>query len=68
MTQQLTERQTQIMKFICSRIAHDGMTPTLAEIGQQFGIKNPNGVKTHLAALEKKGALLRNRVMFCTSH
>ena len=36
-----------------------GYPPTIREIGLHFGIKSPNGVAYHLAALEKKGYIER---------
>lgn len=63
MAQALTERQQQILQFIQDKIARDGYAPTLMEIGKQFGINNPNGVKTHIVALEKKGFISRDKEM-----
>ena len=34
--------------------------PTVREIGEQFGIKSPNGVMCHLRALERKGLIRRS--------
>ena len=36
-----------------------GYGPTVREIGDEFGIKSPNGVMCHLKALEKKGLITR---------
>ncbi|MBS1197870.1 MAG: lexA [Proteobacteria bacterium] len=63
MAQELTERQNQILQFIREKIARDGYAPTLMEIGKQFGINNPNGVKSHLVALERKGFISRDKEM-----
>lgn len=61
MTEQdsLTERQQHILEFIRDQIAVRGYGPTVREIGNQFGIKSPNGVMCHLKALEKKGLITR---------
>lgn len=54
----LTSRQIEIFNFIL-----EGMriqrTPSVREIGSQFGIKSPNGVMCHLRALERKGVITR---------
>ena len=36
-----------------------GYGPTVREIGNEFGIRSPNGVMCHLKALEKKGLIIR---------
>jgi repressor LexA len=56
---QLTERQREIYEFIRGKIEARGYGPTVREIGENFGIKSPNGVMCHLKALEKKGLILR---------
>jgi repressor LexA len=56
---QLTERQREIYEFIRERIESRGYGPTVREIGENFGIKSPNGVMCHLKALEKKGLIKR---------
>ncbi len=56
---QLTQRQKQVLDFIASSIDDRGYPPTLREIGTHFGIKSTNGVNDHLKALEKKGYLSR---------
>src|SRR4051812_17659663 len=56
---QLTERQKEIYHFIRIKIETRGYGPTVREIGDEFGIKSPNGVMCHLKALEKKGLINR---------
>src|SRR5438034_9904445 len=56
---QLTERQREIYDFIREKIEGRGYGPTVREIGENFGIKSPNGVMCHLKALEKKGLIKR---------
>ena len=56
---QLTERQREIYDFIKLKIESRGYGPTVREIGEEFGIKSPNGVMCHLKALEKKGLITR---------
>lgn len=59
----LTKRQQLIYEFLKDRILNRGYGPTVREIGQQFGIRSPNGVMCHLKALEKKGLILRESNM-----
>lgn len=54
---QLTPRQTQILKMIQDFIAECGMPPTRAEIAKALGFKSPNAAEDHLRALQRKGVL-----------
>jgi len=60
MAKGLTRRQKEILDFIIDCIREDRMPPTIAEIGEQFGITSTNGVNDHLIALEKKGYIERS--------
>lgn len=60
MAQGLTRRQAEILHFIVASIRDRGLPPTLAEIGEEFGIASLNGVNDHLAALERKGYIERS--------
>ena len=55
----LTDRQQKILDFIRSHTAQRGYPPTVREIGDEFGIKSPNGVMCNLKALERKGYIIR---------
>lgn len=55
----LTPRQREIYEFVKENIMNRGYGPTVREIGNEFGIKSPNGVMCHLKALEKKGLIAR---------
>jgi repressor LexA len=55
MEEKLTDRQKDILDFICQFRDNVGYPPTLREIGKQFGISSTFGVKRHLDALVKKG-------------
>ncbi len=57
--EELTKRQKVIFEFIRDKILNRGYGPTVREIGDEFGIRSPNGVMCHLRALEKKGLLRR---------
>ena len=56
----LTQRQQEVYDMIRSLIVDRGYGPTVREIGEQFGIKSPNGVMCHLRALERKGLIRRS--------
>ncbi len=57
----LTPRQQNILDFIRARVRERGFPPTVREIGEEFGIRSTNGVHGFLRALEKKGAINRDR-------
>ena len=54
---ELTPRQQQILDFIRQEIAATGMPPTIAEIAAAMKVNSTNGIRGHLQALEKKGAI-----------
>ena len=56
----LTERQREVYRFLRDLIRRRGYGPTVREIGDAFGIANPNGVMCHLRALERKGMIRRS--------
>lgn len=55
---ELTARQGEILDFIQSFSAREGMPPTVREIGARFKV-TPRAAFDHLAALERKGVLAR---------
>lgn len=57
--EELTERQSKVLKFIERTISSSGYPPTLREIGNAFGIRSTNGVNDHLRALMRKGYLAK---------
>ncbi|MEZ5064949.1 MAG: transcriptional repressor LexA [bacterium] len=61
MTDELTPRQAEILDYLRAAIEGRGMPPTIREIGQEFGIRSTKGVEDHLAALERKGYIRRER-------
>ncbi len=58
---ELSARQQQVLDFIEAFLADNGYPPTLRDIGKALGIKSTNAVNDHLAALERKGAISRDR-------
>lgn len=59
----MTARQKAIYDFIKEKIVNRGYGPTVREIGNNFGIRSPNGVMCHLKALERKGLITREAHM-----
>ena len=59
----LTARQRDIYEFLKDKIMNRGYGPTVREIGNEFGIRSPNGVMCHLKALEKKRMITREAHM-----
>jgi repressor LexA len=55
----LTKRQKQMVDFLESYIRDHGYAPTLAEIGEYFGLSSLATVHKHLRNLEQKGAIRR---------
>lgn len=60
MARGLTKRQAAVLRMIIRCIQRNGMPPTIAEIGEHFGITSTNGVNDHLRALERKGYITRS--------
>ncbi len=56
----LTDTQKRIFDFILKYIEQNGYPPAIRDIGDEFGIKSPNGVMCHLRALQKKGYIHRD--------
>jgi len=55
----LTERQSEILKFIILNKERFGYPPSIPEIQENFSFKSPNAVQDHLGALERKGYISR---------
>jgi len=53
-----TRKQRAILEFIANRQKADGISPSLEEIGREFGVSRVT-VFQHVAALERRGALRR---------
>jgi repressor LexA len=54
---ELTERQSEILKLIRELTEISGYPPTRAEIAERMGFRSVNAAEQHLRALEKKGAI-----------
>jgi len=55
----LTSRQERLLQVIETWLTERGYVPTLQEMAKAMGIASLQGVKGHLAALERKGYLRR---------
>lgn len=53
----LTSRQLEILDFIRESIRDNNMPPTVAEIAEAMNLSSTNGVRGHLQALARKGAI-----------
>ncbi|HZM00780.1 MAG TPA: transcriptional repressor LexA [Planctomycetota bacterium] len=58
----LTERQLAVLNFIRDFISDKGISPTLDEMSQFFGVSKIT-IYEHVSALEKKGAIRKTRNM-----
>ncbi|HRQ59516.1 MAG TPA: transcriptional repressor LexA [Azoarcus taiwanensis] len=58
MTNDLTQRQREILDFIRETVDNEGRPPTRAEVCQAFGFRSPNAAESHLRALAAKGAIV----------
>jgi repressor LexA len=57
----LTERQRDVLDFIAKKIDADGVAPTLQEIADAFGFLSTASAQKHVAHLERKGFLQREK-------
>ena len=55
----LTPRQREVYDFVARFIEQRGFAPTIAEIGEQFGLRSPATVHQLLSALESEGLIRR---------
>lgn len=55
----LNDRTREILEFVRRFKREKGLPPTIREIGEAFGIASTNGVRYHLALLEKAGFIRR---------
>ena len=57
----LTAKEQKILKFIQNHTNEKGMPPTLREIMTYFGYKAIGTVQDHVASMERKGVLVREK-------
>ena len=57
----LTERQRDVLAFIEKNLDQRGVAPTLREISEKFGFASTASAQKHIALLENKGFLKREK-------
>jgi repressor LexA len=57
MTEQLTQRQTDVLNAIRAAVKRTGLPPTRSELAATLGFRSPNAAEDHLRALARKGAI-----------
>lgn len=57
----LSPRQAAILDYIIEEIQLKGYPPSVREIGEAIGLKSPSTVHSHLATLEQKGYIRRDK-------
>jgi len=60
MTEDLTDRQREILDFIIAIQKERGYPPSVREIGEAVGLTSPSTVHTHLSTLQRRGFLRRD--------
>src|SRR6266700_4299199 len=55
--EELTERQSEVLRLVRELTEVSGYPPTRAEIAEKMGFRSVNAAEQHLRALEKKGAI-----------
>jgi repressor LexA len=55
----LSERQSQVLRFVTDHINEKGFAPSIREIGKAMGFSSPRAAQKHLEALEAEGYLQR---------
>jgi repressor LexA len=61
MGEPLTERQSQVYRYIIKYVEEHGFQPSVRHLCTAFGIGSPNGIHIHLRALAKKGHITLNK-------
>jgi repressor LexA len=56
----LTNRQTDVLRFIRSYIRREGFGPSVRDICVAIGIKSPNAALRHMRAIERAGYIRRS--------
>jgi len=60
MSNELTERQKQILSRIKAFIRKRGFSPSVRDVAAENGMRSPNSAKSVLDALQKKGFIRRD--------
>lgn len=59
----LTRPQRDTLRFLYWFRERHGYMPTLREMSAGFGLKSTNGTNDRLAGLERKGCIIRNKML-----
>ena len=54
-----TQRQKEVLDYITSFLERQGYEPSYAQIARHFGVKSRATIAKHIAALERRGLLMR---------
>jgi len=55
--EKLTSKQTEVLNYLKDYVGEYSMPPTIEEIRLAMGVNSANGIRDHLRALERKGAI-----------
>ena len=56
----LTKKQSEVLKFVKEFMVSHGYPPTVREIGEALGLSSPATTHSHLKGLEEKGYIRKN--------
>ncbi|MDX1448974.1 MAG: transcriptional repressor LexA [Acidimicrobiia bacterium] len=59
-TAPLSDRQQQVLDFICAKVAERGYPPSVREIGEALGLSSPSTVHSHLSTLSRLGYIRKD--------
>lgn len=57
---ELTDRQREILRYLCRFFTEKHRAPTLRELMAHVGLASTNSANDHIRALEKKGFVMRD--------
>jgi repressor LexA len=57
----ITDKQRAVLAYIVEFRGANGYSPSIRDIGKEFGVSSTNGVNDHIKALVRKGYLRRDR-------
>lgn len=57
---ELTKKQSEVLKFVKEFMVSHGYPPTVREIGEALGLSSPATTHSHLKGLEEKGYIRKN--------
>lgn len=59
----LTARQAEVLKYVIDCIEKENRTPTIRQIGTKFKLRSTGSVRDVIAALVKKGELVKDAAL-----